>query len=338
MLMLAAPAVVFLGTMISGLLSPIALAAAGIAGLGFYIATQTEFGTRMIEVLAESFGPLVTAASTAMQGITNAIAMGDWTTAWELATDLMEFIWLDMTGTMQDSWGEMMNWLLDAGGTVASKIGQIFQAVASVLSGMLDGYRTYYDSIYNFTSEKLNQLGGELTGVETLGGPVQPQSAFDQQMGGMATNLQTQIDGISEFGGNMSSAAGAATAERNEEFERQKAQREQKLLNLQNDIADKTAETEKAKEQNAKDEAENPQKTVKDFFDELKANASSGGLNLAGDSQQKINDILPSVSSGFAAGLLNGFAVGVPREEVLLEKIAASNERIAKKDNVGRWA
>jgi TP901 family phage tail tape measure protein len=54
--------------------------------------------------------------------------------------------------------------------------------------------------------------------------------------------------------------------------------------------------------------------------------------------EKAANPAFTAVSSGFAAGLLNGFGGAITKEEKLLEKIAASNERIAKKDNQPRWA
>ena len=240
-LSLASFAVGGIATVIGGLTSPIGLAIAAVAGLGYAFFKYTDLGGRAIEWLKGRFAPLVQTVKDAIGGITDAIAAGDMQKAWELATDLMEVIWLDLTGGIKDAWGSAMNWILDIGSTVAEKIGMVFESLAGVLGGLLDGYKSYYDAVYNYTSEK-------------LGAPVPSGSAFSQQFGGAESSLRGSIEGVREFGSTMAEDAAARKRLRAAELAESTAQREARIADLREKLAKSGTDTAKVSEQPAKED------------------------------------------------------------------------------------
>jgi hypothetical protein len=198
-----------LATGIGLLVTPFGIATVAAGAFGYAIVKYTSYAGDAIDWLSGRFGPLVSTVEGSIKAITAAMSAGDMTTAWELTTDLMELVWLDLTGGMKDAWGEAMGWLLDSGSATAEGIGQVFRALASTFGGMLDAYKSTYDAIYNFTESNLSAAGSSLTGIETIGAPAPTSSAFEQQFGEQESVLRGAIDSIRQFGQNMSDEARA---------------------------------------------------------------------------------------------------------------------------------
>ena len=77
-------------TAMAALLSPITLAAAAVAGLGYVLTTQTEIGRDGLRLLGEEFGALADDAKAAWSGIGDAMASGDLGLAAQIALKLVQ--------------------------------------------------------------------------------------------------------------------------------------------------------------------------------------------------------------------------------------------------------
>ena len=64
-----------------------------------------------------------------------ALSAGNMEEAWDLVTQTLELIWLDMTTEIRSAWLTMLDFILNTGSSIASAIGQIFQGLATVLEG-----------------------------------------------------------------------------------------------------------------------------------------------------------------------------------------------------------
>lgn len=309
-----------------------------------------------------------------MTAIKAAIEEGDFSKAWDLAVELMEVTWLDLGGTIMDTWGDAMNYVLDIGSSTAEGIGEIFKALAGILGGMLDAYKSYYDSVYNFTSDKLNDMGESLTGVETIGAPAPKQSAFEDQFGGVENRLRSSIDSVREFGENIKTEAAGQKEDRHRETAENREQRAKRVEEIQGNMRKEAAA------------AENPQTLLSGFAPLLQAGITAGIagagslgittedmtdmgklteklsgvgekakslLGIEDDPKSTVNErfntvaqesasVMPtSVSSGFAAALLGASSVQKPEQ-----RVAKNTERMVrlqadanrKLDQVGKWA
>ena len=196
-----------LATAIGVLFSPIGLAIGGITALGFALVKYTDMGSQAIEALKARFGPLVTDVQNAVGAITEALRAGDMEKAWELVSETLEIIWLDMTEEIRGAWLTMLDFILNTGSSIAEAIGQIFQGLATVLESMLSFYKKTYDKIYNGVLE----LGGSLSGVRTIGAT---SSGFDANLGGVDAAARTGIDSLREFGVAMEDEARGRREER----------------------------------------------------------------------------------------------------------------------------
>lgn len=371
----AAAAAIGVTTTAAGLLaSPLMLSIAAASGLGAVLATQTQIGADSVDWLASRFEPLVGTVGDAMTAIKAAIEEGDFSKAWDLAVDLMEVTWLDLGGTIQDTWGDAMNYVLDIGTSTAEGIGEIFKALAGILGGMLDAYKSYYDSVYNFTSDKLNDMGESLTGVETIGAPAPKQSAFEDKFGGVENRLRDSIDSVREFGENIKTEATGQKEDRHRETAENREQRAKRIEEIQGNMRKEAAA------------AESPQTLLSGFAPLLQAGITAGIagagslgittddmtdlgklteklsgvgekakslLGIEDDPKRTVNErfntvaeqsasVMPtSVSSGFAAALLGASSVQKPEQ-----RVAKNTERMVrlqadanrKLDQVGKWA
>lgn len=221
--------------------SPIVVVTGAVAGLGWALMNYTTAGGEAIDWLTNRFGPLVNTVKDSVAAISAALASGDIDKAWALTTELMELSWLDMTGGIRDAWGETMDWLLDSGSSVAEGLGAIFEALASTLDGLLEGYKSVYDKMYNYHEAELTKGVNSFMGIETMGGPVEPKgSAFDRQFGEQKDALKTAIEGVREFGKNMQDEAKGQVAERMKDREAAKAERAKRITELQTSLKAKS--------------------------------------------------------------------------------------------------
>lgn len=316
-----------LATAIGLLFSPIALAIGGVAALGIGILKYTDLGGQAIDWLKERFGPLVETVKGAVTAIMEALRAGDMSAAWELTVETLELIWLDMTEGVRNAWASVMDFVLNAGSSTAEAIGMIFQGVATVLAGILDSYKSVYDSIYNFTEEKLSALGNKITGVRTIGGKAAPKgSAFESQMGGLEASIRSAIDGVRQFGEGMEMEGAQQKIARAEAREQQRAQREARREEL-------TASLRQAGEVAtvAKEERESREKALKESIkieggDFQAATKTEGGKPTA-------------TFSAFAAAIAGGPStvqrVEDPKSLRQLEIINRNLEKQLRRNNVG---
>jgi hypothetical protein len=150
------------------LLSPIGAVIVGIAALGFAAEHYFGFISKAINFVIDRFGPLVSMWQDSIAAIVEALTQGDMEKAWELVMQGLEGTFLDLTAGIGAYWDTAMNVLVDATAAMAKAIGGIIKQLGSWLQTMLNGYKDYYNSVYNNVTEMI----GELSGVRTIGGDV----------------------------------------------------------------------------------------------------------------------------------------------------------------------
>ena len=321
-----------LASVIGVLMSPVALAIGGIVALGFAIHKYTTLGADAVDWLKSRFQPLVDSVMTAIGGIMAALKAGDLETAWTLVSDMMELVWLDMTEGIRTAWHSMLDFILNTGSTIASAIGQVFQGLAKVLQGMLGTYKGIYNTIYNGVLE----MGGNLTGVRTIGGPV---DGFSANFGGAEQVAQTGINAISDFGEGMQQEADGQKEERRERREQQKKERQQRMDELKSSI-DADAEAAKATaEAGAKAGEKTGEKSG--AAGDISANVKVEGANIAAKRAGPSGTF-----SAFAAGIMGATPPVQTVSDNELRKLQRENNKtqremnkhLKKLDNEARFA
>lgn len=178
------------------LVSPIGLVIGGIAALGFAAEHYFGFISKAINFVIERFGPLVSMWQDSIAAIVKSLTEGDLEGAWELVMQGLEGTFLDLTAGIGAYWDTAMNVLVDATAGMAKAIGGIISQLGEWMKRMMNGYKTYYNEVYNNVTEMI----GELSGVRTIGGPV---DAF-----GSSGDFVLQAgDTLMDFGSTMQSSA-----------------------------------------------------------------------------------------------------------------------------------
>ena len=221
----AGMAVGVLATAFSVLFSPLGLAIGGVTALGFALVKYSDIGSQAIDALKARFGPLVKDVQNAVGAIIAALKAGDMEKAWELVSGMIEMIWLDMTDEIRAAWVNMLGFILNTGSTIAESIGQVFQGLASVLETMMSYYKSLYDEIYNAVLD----IGGELTGVRTIG---ERSSGFEANLGGVGSAAQSGIDSLRQFGVAMEDEARGRREQRQQQRDEDAAARQERRQQL----------------------------------------------------------------------------------------------------------
>ena len=221
----AGMAVGVLATAFSVIFSPLGLAIGGVTALGFALVKYSDIGSQAIDALKARFGPLVEDVQNAVGAIIAALKAGDMEKAWELVSGMIEMIWLDMTDEIRAAWVNMLGFILNTGSTIAESIGQVFQGLASVLETMMSYYKSLYDEIYNAVLD----IGGELTGVRTIG---ERSSGFEANLGGVGSAAQSGIDSLRQFGVAMEDEARGRREQRQQQRDEDAAARQERRQQL----------------------------------------------------------------------------------------------------------
>lgn len=221
----AGMAVGVLATAFSVLFSPLGLAIGGVTALGFALVKYSDIGSQAIDALKARFGPLVEDVQNAVGAIIAALKAGDMEKAWDLVSGMIEMIWLDMTDEIRAAWVNMLGFILNTGSTIAESIGQVFQGLASVLETMMSYYKSLYDEIYNAVLD----IGGELTGVRTIG---ERSSGFEANLGGVGSAAQSGIDSLRQFGVAMEDEARGRREQRQQQRDEGAAARQERRQQL----------------------------------------------------------------------------------------------------------
>jgi hypothetical protein len=89
------------------LLSPIALATAAVAGLGYYLATNTETGKTAVDALSQTFSDMKSSAMETFGAISAALAAGDINLAIEILTTTLKAKWAEATAYLMEKWEQV---------------------------------------------------------------------------------------------------------------------------------------------------------------------------------------------------------------------------------------
>lgn len=302
-----------LASAIGVILSPVGLAVAGITALGFALVKYTNLGGQAVDFLKDRFGPLVETVQGSLRAIMAALSAGNMEEAWDLVTQTLELIWLDMTTEIRNAWLTMLDFILNTGSSIASAIGQIFQGLATVLEGMLNFYKKTYNTIYNGVLE----LGGSLTGVRTIGGSV---DAFSADFGGAENAARQGIDSIRTFGEGMQAEAEAQKEDRRKRRDQQMKEREQRKQELQDNLNAAIDKANADKEQ----EKERSESEAAQKKEEQKKDAPSEAVKRAGPS---------GTFSAFAAGIIGATPPVQTVSDNELRKLQRENNKIAREQS-----
>lgn len=305
---------------IGALASPVGLVGAAIVGLGGYFLHTSGVAAGAIQWMQEKFGMLLTSASTAFSGIINAIKVGDWSGAMQIATAAIELAWLDLTQGLQGYWDTAMEVMVGGIELVKqaiSSLGAIIESLTSKLQDMwqkaTEAYNKYYNAVYDKT---LDVMMRTFSDVETIGGPYVRQEGDNQLAKDFAADKQRLMGVAQEFQGAIADtfAAPKATSEREAATANRIAELRQLLADAASQKEPETSSTE-------------PADLLKDAAERI-ASASAGvGDKIAGLTNT-------GTFSGFSAGRLSGES----RTEQLQAQIAKTAEEQLEETKATRRA
>ena len=307
------------------LASPIGLATAGIAGLGYAFFRHTELGKQTLNELIGRFTPLVSAAKNAVSQISAALSAGDMETAWNLTLDLIELAWLDLTDEVRTAWESAMDAIFNAGSHTAKAIGQVFQALAGYLDGMLSGYETWYNSLSGKVADSLTEMGG----TRVIGGNsgTAGEGAFASQLGGTKGALKGAIDSIDRFGREMERTAEGQIDQRRQDRAAARRARQAQADALRAQFGSAAATPQEAAKNAAKQAEKQSGKTGGGAIDRLIAGLRSAAKSAGSKSGLEAGSGQSSGTfSAFAASLAGGPQV---RMLSLTQSIEMSNKQMA---------
>jgi hypothetical protein len=223
-------------------LSPLGLIVTAIAAVGFAAEHYFGFVSKAINFVIERFSPLVDMWGNALTAIVEAMSTGDLEGAWSIVMEGLEGTFLDLTASIGAYWDTAMHVLVDASAAAAKAIGGIISQLGSWLKTMLQGYKDYYNSVYNNVTEMI----GELSGVRTIGGPV---DAFGDA-GDFVLDAGEAMQG---FGSAMQDSAESWRQENQRDVAAREAERKARLDEIRANMGEKAAEAEQAKQKRAEE-------------------------------------------------------------------------------------
>jgi TP901 family phage tail tape measure protein len=117
--------------LVLGLLSPIGLVVAAVAGLGYLFATQTESGRAMTDSIKAGFAGLAETAKTAFSGIGDALKAGDLSLAFSVFSTAVSLEWAKLTEFMTKVWNSFKGVIVDGWLEVGTFFAKVFNGIAA---------------------------------------------------------------------------------------------------------------------------------------------------------------------------------------------------------------
>lgn len=151
---IASAAFAAVGSAISIATSPITLAVAGIAAIG-YVALEASGS---LTVLSKMFGDLGTTATTAWAGIVAAISSGDLQTAGQIAFTALEVAWQTVTTKLREVWSNVADFFVN---TWLAAVESIVQVGANIYFGIAK----YFDQLTTALTNGFDTAGVYIIGV-----------------------------------------------------------------------------------------------------------------------------------------------------------------------------
>lgn len=186
---IASAAFAAVGTAIGILTSPITLAVAGIAAVGFIALRATD----SLTVLSEMFGSLGTTATTAWQGIVAAISSGDLETAGQIAFTALEVAWLTVTTSIQEVWARVADFFknvwLDVVQSIVDLGANIYFGIASQFDKLSTALINGFDTAFVY-------IIGAIDGIQTAiaKAVIQAQEFFGLFSADQSIQIQQSLD------------------------------------------------------------------------------------------------------------------------------------------------
>lgn len=203
-----------LGTLTALVSSPWVLAGAAIVALLGYLGTlQTALGA-----VSEWFMQFAPTALTAWAGVRDAIASGDLSAAFNIATLGMQVIWLELMEQLRQAWASFTNPIRDVWNNVTTgivKIGasafytilSVWETVTTGLQMAFDGVATYIVGTIDVIGTKIAQLFASAEEAQQMQRELEQraagrQSGLDTANEGRARESQARLDAINDQAAN----------------------------------------------------------------------------------------------------------------------------------------
>lgn len=292
-------------------LSPLGLIVTAIAAVGFAAEHYFGFVSKAINFVIERFSPLVDMWGDALTAIVEAMSTGDLEGAWSIVMEGLEGTFLDLTASIGAYWDTAMNVLVDASAAAANAIGGIIGQLGEWLQNILKGYRDYYNDVYN----NVTNMIGELSGVRTIGGPV---DAF----GSAGDFVLDAGEAMQGFGSAMQESAESWRKDNQSDMASREAERKARLDEIRANMGEKAAAAEQAKQKRAEeletlknhnekmlDQADAAGGATKGAFSIAAAEALAGGRNTIAHQQLKMAQRNEANTAEIAANTKQNFAV-----------------------------
>ena len=182
------------------ILSPVGLALAGVAALGYAIVQYTDIGGRAIDAFKERFGPLAEAVKASMDAIGKALAAGDIQGAWNILAASMELVWLDLTDELKSAWVSFVDFVLDTTSNIGRDIAHLVTGLADLLQSVVRRFENAYNEMYQNALDHFTSGSG----VKTIGARV-PLKKTDPGLQFATNNLgiHSPFDSMRRFGYEM---------------------------------------------------------------------------------------------------------------------------------------
>jgi hypothetical protein len=209
-----------LSTVFAAVISPIGLAVAAIAALGFVIATQTEFGVSMVKWLGEQFAALFGTVTRTVGNIVGLLQAGQLGAAMELAWSAIDAAWQTGIAGLRNAWTDFNTGILNVWTNTVSGIAKFFNDSWNFIEiGWTEAIGFFADSWTSFTNMLTKTWNSTIGLVQKAW--VRLKSLFDNDI-----NVQAEVDRIdgetaAKNAASDSSTEGILGQRANDRFQRQ---------------------------------------------------------------------------------------------------------------------
>jgi TP901 family phage tail tape measure protein len=232
-----------IATVFAAVVSPIGLAVAAIAALGYMIATQTEFGAAMVNWLGEQFSALFATVSRTVGNIVGLLQAGQLGAAMELGWTAIDAAWQTGMAGLKNAWTDFTTGILNVWTNTVSSIAKFFSDSWSFIEiGWIESVGFFTDSWTSFTNFLTKTWNSTVGFIQKAW--VALKSLFDSEI-----NVQAEMQKIDDQTSAQNAASDSATqgildSRFNERYQRQ-AQIDQRAKDI-----NKTLEEDRQREIN----------------------------------------------------------------------------------------
>lgn len=147
-------AVKILGATVLALTSPLGLVAAGLAGLGYLWATQTEEGQQFAQNTKVALQETADTVKTTFAGIADAFKAGDLELAFQIALTGLQLEWAKVVRFWTSTWNDFKGIFVDGWAVAVNEIAKILNNMASGAQKVFASLGTVVGNAFRFITEK----------------------------------------------------------------------------------------------------------------------------------------------------------------------------------------